>query len=216
MSGIEGLPMLVPGDWPAFRVWFEQVFVREYLAKLDTRNATGSGIAVTSDGNSTATLTIPALAASLITVNPETDVPNSRQLVVEADLTEVDAGIQSTLTLGLADKGIAGTYTKVTTDAKGQVTAGTTLDASDIPSLDASKIGSGTFADGRISESSVTQHQAALQIAFSQITSNPITTGTGAPTTSPPDGILYVRQDGGDSTSLYMRIGGAWKVATFA
>jgi len=36
--------------------------------------------------------------------------------------------------------GTAGTYTKVTTDSKGRVTSGTTLSASDIPALDATKI----------------------------------------------------------------------------
>ena len=56
--------------------------------------------------------------------------------------------------------GTAGTYTKVTTDAKGRVSSGTTLSASDIPNLDsakittgnfdASRIASGTFADARI------------------------------------------------------------------
>ena len=35
----------------------------------------------------------------------------------------------------LATVGTAGTYTKVTTDAKGRVTAGTTLSASDIPTI---------------------------------------------------------------------------------
>lgn len=40
----------------------------------------------------------------------------------------------------LSSVGTAGTYTKVTTDAKGRVTAGTTLSASDIPTLTASKI----------------------------------------------------------------------------
>lgn len=44
------------------------------------------------------------------------------------------------ITLTLASVGTAGTYTKVTTDAKGRVTSGTTLSASDIPSLTASKI----------------------------------------------------------------------------
>jgi len=43
------------------------------------------------------------------------------------------------------------------------------LSASDIPSLATSKITSGTFANGRISEGSVTQHQAALSITESQI-----------------------------------------------
>jgi len=43
------------------------------------------------------------------------------------------------------------------------------LAASDIPSLATSKITSGTFANARISEGSVTQHQAALSITESQI-----------------------------------------------
>ena len=45
----------------------------------------------------------------------------------------------------------AGTATKITYDAKGLVTAGTTLAATDIPNLDASKITSGTIADARLS-----------------------------------------------------------------
>ncbi len=46
-------------------------------------------------------------------------------------------------TLSLATIGTAGTYTKVTTDAYGRVTSGTTLSASDIPNLSWSKITSG-------------------------------------------------------------------------
>ena len=45
----------------------------------------------------------------------------------------------------------------------------TVLVAADIPSLDASKITTGTFADARIAQSNVTQHQAALSITESQI-----------------------------------------------
>jgi hypothetical protein len=44
------------------------------------------------------------------------------------------------ITVTLASVGTAGTYTKVTTDAKGRVTAGTTLSATDIPTLTATKI----------------------------------------------------------------------------
>ena len=44
------------------------------------------------------------------------------------------------ITVTLGNAGTAGTYTKVTTDAKGRVTSGTTLAASDIPTLTASKI----------------------------------------------------------------------------
>jgi len=47
----------------------------------------------------------------------------------------------TSVTLTLANTGIsAGTYTKLTVDAKGRATAGTTLSASDIPTLTASKI----------------------------------------------------------------------------
>ena len=45
----------------------------------------------------------------------------------------------------------------------------TTISASDVPSLDASKITSGTFANARISSGSVTQHEGALTITESQI-----------------------------------------------
>lgn len=44
------------------------------------------------------------------------------------------------ITATLANAGTAGTYTKVTTDAKGRVTSGTTLGAGDIPTLTAAKI----------------------------------------------------------------------------
>lgn len=46
--------------------------------------------------------------------------------------------------------GTAGTYTKVTTDAKGRVSSGTTLSASDIPNLDSAKITTGSFDQSRI------------------------------------------------------------------
>jgi len=46
--------------------------------------------------------------------------------------------------------GTAGTYTKVTTDAKGRVSSGTTLSNTDIPALDSSKITTGGFDASRI------------------------------------------------------------------
>lgn len=45
----------------------------------------------------------------------------------------------------------AGTWTKITVDAKGRATAGTTLVDTDIPNLAATKITSGTLADARLS-----------------------------------------------------------------
>lgn len=43
----------------------------------------------------------------------------------------------------------AGTYTKITVDAKGRATSGTTLSASDVPALDASKVTTGVFPIAR-------------------------------------------------------------------
>ena len=63
-------------------------------------------------------------------------------ITATGDATGVTAGGgTNTLALTLANSGVtAGTYTKFTVDAKGRVTAGTTLLASDIPTLLSSKI----------------------------------------------------------------------------
>ena len=53
-------------------------------------------------------------------------------------------------TIAITDVGTAGTYTKVTTNAQGQVTAGATLSSTDIPELDASKITSGVIDAARL------------------------------------------------------------------
>ena len=53
----------------------------------------------------------------------------------------------TSVALTLANSGVtAGTYPKVTVDAKGRVTVGSALAASDIPNLDTAKITTGTFA----------------------------------------------------------------------
>ena len=62
-------------------------------------------------------------------------------VTISGDATGTGNG---TITLTLANSGVtAGTYPKVTVDTKGRVTAGSALSASDIPSLDWSKITSG-------------------------------------------------------------------------
>jgi phage-related tail fiber protein len=53
---------------------------------------------------------------------------------------DVSGSGATAITVTLASVGTAGTYTKVTTDAKGRVTAGTTLSATDIPTLTSTKI----------------------------------------------------------------------------
>ena len=89
--------------------------------------------------------------------------------VIGVDVGELtNTGTSTSAQLGLADAGTAGTYTKVTTDQFGRVTAGTTLSASDIPTItsgqvsglaasattdttNASYISSGTLSNSRLS-----------------------------------------------------------------
>ncbi len=59
-------------------------------------------------------------------------------------------------TLNHSNSTTAGTYTKLTVDAQGHVTAGELISASDVPSLDASKITSGTFATAYIADDAIT------------------------------------------------------------
>jgi phage-related tail fiber protein len=88
-----------------------------------------------------------------------TAVTNNAVTISAADATTTTKGVASfnsgsfAVTSGavaLAAVGTAGTYTKVTTDANGRVTSGTTLVAADIPNLDTSKITTGTFASARM------------------------------------------------------------------
>lgn len=78
----------------------------------------------------------------------------SRSLVFTGDVSggaSVDGSTAVAFAMTLANSGVtAGTYPKVTVDAKGRVTGGAALSASDIPSLDASKIVSGTLNAARI------------------------------------------------------------------
>ena len=77
-------------------------------------------------------------AASTAYVKAQGYVTGNQTITVNGDAS----GAGSTLiTLSLSNSGVsAGTYTKLTVDAKGRATAGTTLSASDIPSLTAAKI----------------------------------------------------------------------------
>lgn len=60
-------------------------------------------------------------------------VPDTRTITAGTGLTG-GGDLTANRTLGLANLGSAGTYTKVTTDAQGRVSSGTTLVAADLPS----------------------------------------------------------------------------------
>ena len=92
--------------------------------------ANTSGVTATSSDNST-------LLATTAFVKAQNYLTANQSISVTGDAT--GSGTTS-ISLTLASVGTAGTYTKVTTDAKGRVTSGTTLAASDIPTLTAAKI----------------------------------------------------------------------------
>tara|TARA_R100000406_G_scaffold88814_1_gene74432 strand:+ start:1319 stop:4843 length:3525 start_codon:yes stop_codon:yes gene_type:complete len=88
--------------------------------------------------------------------------------ITAADLPEATAGAiggvkpGSGLTMGSAgainhSNAVTGaTNTKITFDAQGHVTSGTSLSASDIPDLDTAKVTTGTFPTARIADDAVT------------------------------------------------------------
>jgi len=91
---------------------------------------------------------------------------------VTGDVTgTLTTGSSGALTLAtVSTAGTSGSASKtvtVTIDAKGRVTS---LSDQDI-AIAASQVTSGTFADARISETSVTQHQGSIDIDASQVTS---------------------------------------------
>ena len=119
---------------------------------------TGSGAGLTAIPNTalvndhiTVGTTLIALGASSTTLAGLTSVTsttfvgaltgNASTVTTNANLTGEVTSVGNATTL--ANVGTAGTYTKVTTNARGLVTSGTTLSATDIPSLDFAKVTTG-------------------------------------------------------------------------
>jgi hypothetical protein len=122
----------------------------------------------------------------------------------------------------------AGTYTKVTVDGQGHISSGTTLSASDIPSIDASKITTGTFAGSFLAENSVSATQLA-DYGIAQVSeSAPVPEFAGQWWINPSDrsayiwiGIVSPTPNGywllvgyGSPTQLNLRFGGTYNATT--
>ena len=92
---------------------------------------------------STATAATPLTADSSTKVATTAFVKAQNYLTGNQSITvsgDASGSGTTAITLTLANAGTSGTYTKVTTDAKGRVTSGTSLTAADIPTLTAAKI----------------------------------------------------------------------------
>ena len=129
----------------------------------------GSGLSVTASGQINHTDSITAGTTSGITFNDTghitattaltgADLPTSTTTakgavsIPSGALSVSGAGALTHDTSGIT----AGTYPKVTVDARGHITAGTTLSASDIPDISAAKLTSGTIGSSIIGNNVVT------------------------------------------------------------
>jgi len=133
--------------------------------------------------------------------------PTSAQFLVYNGTTQYvpvtmsgDATMSAAGAVTLKNTGTAGTYTKVTTDAQGRVTSGTTLSATDIPALDWSKITTGqpTTLSGYGITDAVQNAGATPSVQTGTVASRPAA-GTA--------GRLYI---GSDDNTLYRDTGSAW------
>lgn len=114
-----------------------------------------------------ATATTPAAGSNTTAVATTAFVKAQNYLTGNQSITisgDASGSGTTAITLTLVNVGTAGTYTKVTTDAKGRVTSGTTLSATDIPALTAAKI---SDFDTQVRTSRLDQMaQPTAQVAF--------------------------------------------------
>ena len=115
---------------------------------LSAPGTSGTAPAWTSASNAH-TLNIPLASTASVTAglisNTDYNTFNSKVTGVTSGTGVSVATTGNIATVNLASAGTAGNYAMVTTDAYGRVTAGTTLNATDIPPIPASLITSGTL-----------------------------------------------------------------------
>ena len=154
-------------------VWAQQAGVQSF-AFADSTPLTFSA-SVASNGLATVTTGLDTQTAATVFAGPTTGsaaAPTFRALA-DTDLpvaTSAANGVMrpgtgltvlGTGVLNHSNSATTGTYTKVTIDAQGHVSAASNLIAADIPSIDASKITTGTFTGDFLAPNSVSATQLA-------------------------------------------------------
>lgn len=165
-----------PHVYTAASTWTQSAGIVNSFAFTDTTPLSFSA-SVSNVGVATITTTLDTQSAGLVFAGPTAGAaaaPTFRALVA-GDLpvagASTNGAVQPGTGLGLSVNGAgvlshtnsatAGTYTKVTIDAQGHVSAGETLSAADIPVLDTSKITTGTFAANLIGTNTITGEKLA-------------------------------------------------------
>jgi len=179
------------------------------LSNLNTgilKNTTGTGvpsIAVAADfpilnQNTTGTAGSTATLATARTISMNGDVAYT------SPAFDGSANVLGTATL--ASIGIAGTYTKVTTDAKGRVTVGANLTAGDVPTLNQNTTGTADNVTGIVAVANGGTGTATPSLVAG---TNVTITGTF------PNQTINSSGGGGGGTEIGAQIGGGIVIAVF-
>lgn len=221
-------------------IWAQQAGVQSF-AFSDSTPLTFSA-AVSATGLATVTTGLDNQNAATVFAGPATGsaaTPTFRALT-HTDLpvaTAVEKGIVSpgtgltvlgTGVLNHTNSATPGTYTKITIDAQGHVSAASNLLAADVPNLDASKITTGTFSGSFLAENSVSATQLA-DYGIAQVSeSAPVPEFAGQWWVNPSDRSAYIWigtvspiPNGywllvgyGSPTQLNVRFGGTYNATT--
>lgn len=166
------------------------------------------------DNQSAATVfagpTTGAAAAPTFRALASTDLPIATASVNGVVQPGTGLSVTASGVLNHSNTTASGTYTKVTVDGEGHVSAGANLVAGDIPSLDASKITTGTFSASLIANDSIT----GLKLADSstvQFGGAGSTAGVVTFPTAEFKGQYFFDELNGD---LYIWTGSAWLPVT--
>ncbi len=163
------------------------------------------GLAITAAGALSINNTVTGITRSGITFNDQGLITSTVALVA-GDLPAATAStigavsipgasaplaISGTGVLSISNSGVtAGTYPKVTVSAKGFITSGTTLTASDIPDLATTKITTGQFGTNFLANDSITMDKlASLSTGFIQEASPDIS--------NLPSGVFWLQESTG-------------------
>ena len=221
-------------------VWNQQAGVQSF-AFSDSTPLTFSA-AVSSAGLATVTTGLDTQTAATVFAGPTTGsaaTPTFRALT-GTDLpvaTSVANGVVrpgtgltvlGTGVLNHTNSATPGTYTKITIDAQGHVSAASNLIAADVPNLDASKITTGTFSGSFLAENSVSATQLA-DYGIAQVSETaPVPEFAGQWWVNPSDRSAYIWigtvnpvPNGywllvgyGSPTQLNLRFGGTYNATT--
>jgi hypothetical protein len=153
-------------------VWDSTAWIRQAaLNVINFTDTTPIAFAIAYPDNHTAnvTTTLDTQVANTAFLGPATgaDVAPTFRAIVPDDLPDATASTKGIIqpgtglavnggTLNHSNSVTAGTYTKLTVDAQGHVSAGALLEAADIPNIDAAKITTGELPTARLADNAVT------------------------------------------------------------